>query len=501
MSDQGAQGRHLVEALTAQLADGQGETLHSLHTAAAAVRRHATQLATVAVEPSREVRVLIADLESAAVNLRQTGTTVVRQVTGALTEEVAARVVALEAQLTRAALETATTSTAGLREQLELEGMRIGGQLAASTAASELRLDATAMRVAQAIETSGTSIIAQIDAVGAAVLIQTSTAVNALEASVQATVDSMTEASAQFTRGAGVALSMLEEHVARTRDLLESAGDAVAVTTQAACTAGAAQLEIAGADVTIRSELASQFLAARVELAATELTAGLSSAVAVAQGSFDRNAATVHRRLTRAQQGMIAVSDATLAGIEFAGNALSSIITESTRELSTEATEFLGALDQLGVEQRQNDERQGLRIEARIQRLIERSDRAVGQLTEQLRREAEKLTVRDEQHEYFRAQEFARVLEDVLSRSGARGRDLRERVVRVLQSDRRERQATVVAAEPTQLTPTVPTPTEPAPTKPALVKPRPTKPTPASLKRPAPAKPRKRVPKKQENST
>jgi heparin binding hemagglutinin HbhA len=106
-----ASGRRLVEALTAQLADGQVETLYSLQTAAAQVRRHTSAVTTATDSLADSLRGLT---DKVAADVQQGFHALLREAHTSIGEQLAAEVDAGSTELRAGAQDHATLIAAQL---------------------------------------------------------------------------------------------------------------------------------------------------------------------------------------------------------------------------------------------------------------------------------------------------------------------------------------------------------------------------------------------------
>ncbi len=206
-------------------------------------------------------------------------------------------------------------------------------------------------------------------------------------------------------------------------------------------------------------------------------TAGLSAAAAQAHGDLARTTQETSRDINSLVDELAAVAGQTLDGVQLAGQVVVSALNDRVET-------FLQALTEARDHTAEHSADLEQTLEARVARLVSRTDAAVVRLAERLKAETDRLALRDEVQEELRAAAFVTVLEDLLARAGGR-RALRDRVRDVLAQER------TAPPPPAQHQP----PVAPPPTK-------------APAKRPAPRKAaatppptaRKRTPRSKEDS-
>lgn len=384
-------GRHLVEALSDQLADGQVETLYTLQTAASALRQRAGEVVALTDELTS-----VADVA-------------VKQVSKALSEDLAERL----AQVTAVLEQGSTAAVTGVAARLV---QQVAGDA-----------DALAARVTEQVESSGAALRETVDA-GleriSASLGETHTAVTDMAAASALRVE---EAEQSLTWAAGA----LDSAVAKTGVTLGARTRELDDVLRDAGTASAARLGDVGRLVMHQVE-----------------AAGRAAEDGIAQATFEAEA-----RLTAAREQLVGTAEQAVDGIERAGRAMAEEITSTAQAFLSGLTTRVKALEK-------RDATLDARLEDRVALLVQTSEARLVAATERLEREADRLGARDEQLERQRAEEFVRVLDDVLSRAGAKGRDLRGRVLGVL--ERRP-----APAAPPPAAPTVPRAPEPAAASPA----------------------------------
>src|SRR4051794_15529661 len=106
-------GRRLVDSLTAQLADGQVETLYSLQTAAAQVRRHTAAVTSATASLADSLRSLT---DRVAAEVQQGFVALLRESQTSIGEQLAAEVDASSTELRAAAQDHATTIASQLEQ-------------------------------------------------------------------------------------------------------------------------------------------------------------------------------------------------------------------------------------------------------------------------------------------------------------------------------------------------------------------------------------------------
>jgi hypothetical protein len=244
-----------------------------------------------------------------------------------------------------------------------------------------------------------------------------------------------------------------------TEELSKSVGAAVGTATQQL-----AQL-VAAAVAEVRNEVDSdqRSLATAIEDAATELNLHIEKALDRATEQARATAATLQdaasdavERIRKAQAeseqsaaGVVAamaaererwqqvIADAD-SSAERSVAAMVGAITKQADLMDHLAAGFALDVHELHKKWDARDSRRSAKDEMRTEALVKSIAGALESATAQLREETAVLARRDEELERKRAEQFVRVLEDVLSRSGVSGRRLRTRLVGSVERETKE---------------------------------------------------------------
>ena len=393
-SDFQVQGQTLVAALVDQLAAGQVETLHSLHTVAATVRRQTAELQDVVVAPVQQLDALLEELRVLQTSLYSNAVGVMGDVTTQLDALVELRVDQANAATT-APLEPLLALTQ------DLQNLQVSLVDTANTVVDEV----------------------------------TTVLTSRLEAMVDLKVD---QANAATT-------APLEPLLALTQDLGDlqaSLADAAGTVVDAVTTELTTRLE---AMVDERLSRASAELAASASAVTTAIDAAVANAVdqlAQATDQLDEATNWVEQGVQRAgvaaetafagfTDNLVAAGLETLEAIEHAGKSL-------LTRLDNEVESFLATLTQSLDQQVTRDVQIETDLNDRVRELVDRTDVGVRRLSDRLRQETDRLARRDEEQEHLRADSFANALETLLAQTDVRS-PLRARIIDALSSERRKR--------------------------------------------------------------
>ena len=393
-SDFQVQGQTLVAALVDQLAAGQVETLHSLHTVAATVRRQTAELQDVVVAPVQQLDALLEELRVLQTSLYSNAVGVMGDVTTQLDALVELRVDQANAATT-VPLEPLLALTQ------DLQNLQVSLVDTANTVVDEV----------------------------------TTVLTSRLEAMVDLKVD---QANAATT-------APLEPLLALTQDLGDlqaSLADAAGTVVDAVTTELTTRLE---AMVDERLSRASAELAASASAVTTAIDAAVANAVdqlAQATDQLDEATNWVEQGVQRAgvaaetafagfTDNLVAAGLETLEAIEHAGKSL-------LTRLDNEVESFLATLTQSLDQQVTRDVQIETDLNDRVRELVDRTDVGVRRLSDRLRQETDRLARRDEEQEHLRADSFANALETLLAQTDVRS-PLRARIIDALSSERRKR--------------------------------------------------------------
>ncbi|HVE74528.1 MAG TPA: hypothetical protein VNA30_05490 [Mycobacteriales bacterium] len=216
---------------------------------------------------------------------------------------------------------------------------------------------------------------------------------------------------------------------------------------EAATTQGYESLEDAAGKIAqqVTTELGAQ-LRADIESTLTTLRGELTAIreeVASDRDAWRHRIARTMRvaetTLDNAVRRLETASTSAVDGIEHAATVARSEVTAGIEELAATSEGFRTDLEELLAKWEQRDLNRERRYDTRIARLVERTEDSAAAVTAELKSATARLEERDRELEAVRADEFARVLEDLLSRTGRSGRDVRSRVRRSLSVQRSNR--------------------------------------------------------------
>jgi hypothetical protein len=127
--------------------------------------------------------------------------------------------------------------------------------------------------------------------------------------------------------------------------------------------------------------------------------------------------------------------------LQSAGVQLVQAIQQQATEFAAQSNGFTSAVAALLERWEKRDARRDTRVETRVEALVQRVDAGWQEIAAALLGATRELAERDSGLERQRADEFARVLNDILSRAGTSPRRLRSRVTKVLDDERAARPA------------------------------------------------------------
>ena len=368
-----SQGKVLVAALIDQLAAGQVETLHSLHTVGATVRRQTADLQNAVVAPVRQLDALLEELRILQSSLQLSAGDVVGEATARLEGLAQERLAEVHAAL----------------------GVSVG-PLA--------DLVVNLQTVHEALQVSATTIVAGV----------TEQLTDRLEAMVELQVARANEAMA----------APLEPLLALTQDLgdLQTSLEETASTIVDSITA---RLD-ARLDEMIDQRLsrAGEALAAHAGAMTTAIATAVAHAVEqLAQATDELDAAGSRVELALQQAGaqaevgftgfldnLVEAGLETLEGIEHAGKSL-------LVRLDTEVEDFLVTLTRATELQTLRDGQVEAELSGRVRDLVDRTDLGVRRLSDRLRKETDRLVQRDEEQEQLRVASFVTTRETLLAQA------------------------------------------------------------------------------------
>ncbi len=203
-------------------------------------------------------------------------------------------------------------------------------------------------------------------------------------------------------------------------------------------------------DVTARITAAGESLVALADDVWVQLSA---AATRLAQDA-DATVLRVHEQAEAAQQSVASTVQETVTTLDGAMDASLGRAAATSELVRSDLAQLLAGWES--------------RDDARDQRLVERGDAMLTQAAERFAAETQRLATRDREQERVRAEEFARVLGEVVAGSGLRGRKARKRIRAAVES---EQQTSVPSVAP-------PSPPPPPPSPP---------PSPPARRQPAPA--------------
>jgi NADH dehydrogenase/NADH:ubiquinone oxidoreductase subunit G len=203
------------------------------------------------------------------------------------------------------------------------------------------------------------------------------------------------------------AVAAFRRHASEVTERTSQAGDQIAAATA-----------LSSQDIRDSVEAALVSAEARLALSTQQLTAATESAIASVNAASAAGAATIEA-----------------AAVRSAGH-IEAVARDMAGELGVAAEDFLVGFTNGMAAADQRDARAERRGEARVQRLVDRADAALAAATSALAEQTARLEARDAELERQRTAEFVRVLDEILGRAGARGRDLRDRVRGVLDRER-----------------------------------------------------------------
>ena len=154
---------------------------------------------------------------------------------------------------------------------------------------------------------------------------------------------------------------------------------------------------------------------------------------------INRTAAEAMGTFGEVLENLVAVSAETLDGVDHAGRNL-------VLALNGRLKSFFEELEVAIEVQSQRDIRLDAELDGRVRKLVDRTDASIARSSDRLRKETDRLAMRDQEQEYLRADAFVSALESLLSRSGGRSH-LRDKVRGVMVSERRKRADVVVELE------------------------------------------------------
>lgn len=490
---QAAQGGRLVEALAAQLAEGQVETLHSLQSASAMVRRHVVELRQSADAAARasasiaQAADAVADrlgrtvAEDLAARVSAVGEVVTESMSARLdadVDAVAGRLADLVSSWTQQLQESGERTAASVLDHLERAevAMASASDGAASTAAAaQEALDGAAWQVATRLETATAAMDGQAAGItrsADALADRAQSLVDDVSRHLAAGGDAVTTAMAERLRAdvdelAGRLADLVgsraqelqesgERAAASVVDHLERAELVIAAASSAAAQqAAAAQeaLDWAAAEVASRLETATvameaqtglsedalrstgTHVAEQIRLMGMDIEARVATAVAGASEALLVAGDEAAAQVVAASDHAVAVADGAAQLVRVAAQELRAEVDRGTTVLAEAADAILQELSRMMRAQERRDRDAVARLQERAKQAEEALAGTAALLQEQLGR----LHERDAGLEAQRASEFAAVLATILESSGGRaGRNLLARVRESLQSERRD---------------------------------------------------------------
>ncbi|MDP3713019.1 MAG: hypothetical protein Q8R60_11125 [Mycobacteriales bacterium] len=520
-------GDRLVDVLRDQVADGQAETLYSLQTAAAAIRRHSQQVseATAALVVAAEGAAAAAadEVAAAAVAVAVAAEQAARQLaehtssaTGAAARQVSEATVSL-AGAAYAAAGQVGDATADLCAVADATAQRIVDAAAALAedfdATARQVTDDAAVRLGAVAEVLGTGTAEAVEAMRADLRWQLGGDIEALAQrlsaavtdSTQALRDDAAESSQQVLTQLGLTTSTLtaiaEAAAVRTEDARTALEWAAEVTVQRLdAVSSVLETQAAISDTALRSTGAA--LAEQIRLAGIEAATRLEAAASFAITAVDEAALDAEQRMIRSRQESADSAAEALHSMAEAARALVEDAEQRAASLAEDSEAFLGSLRARLRAQEKRDAAATARGRQQIHELAGRVEAGLAAAIDALGAQTRRLEARDEQLESRRADEFVRVLEDVLSRGGVKGRGLLDRVRRGIAAS--PPAGSEEPADPSgdvlpDLIEPEPTVTEPAPKRATRARVRPTAPA-ATPDAPAQAARPRRTPRKSPTS-
>lgn len=374
----------LLDAVRDQLVDGQVETLLALERSAAAVRTRTDELVAAAEGPLLQVNGLLTDLQSAAVVLGESATRAA-------------------ATLASTVSDTLATTTQQLEQRSRDAAARVDDEVARAEAALVATARTTVDEVMAAAALPLREIDAQLSHLRDAAGALDETATRAADSVSQALAGSVAAAAAQLAAEATAA-------IARVQEQAEEAERSLAVAVLRAADELSERVEAALDRATTHGEASAAALRHVIDAGRSDLE--------LAQQDLHDDAAL-------AGQDVRAATEQGVHALVQAGQTL-------LAQLDAQQVAAAALLDRW----EKRDARRDTRVESRVEAFVSRTEASLASLTAQLAAASEQLIRLQEEQEGRRADEFARVLDDVLGRAGLRTRKVRKRVVEVLHEER-----------------------------------------------------------------
>ena len=412
LSGQAVGGRHLVAALSDQLAEGQVETLYTLHTASADLRHRSD------------------DVVAAAQQLTGAGAELISVARGAGTD----LAVALGDRLAREALTAGEVIKNQLGQGLGLVQVGVAEGAAQLNEAHE-RLTRSAGSLADLLTTMQDQAAVGL---GEAKRIQSDAAADLLRA-VQRVADDLTAAATVAADALAMTLEtrLAVETVAAGLELQRQAGLASDLLREAVqdglrgLTAGADQVGVAQQQLTTSADKVTSALevaAVRWPIAARQVRDDLLDAGRTAVTAVDGAGS----RIDVAAAQLQVLADGLVSRLDTLRDDVIGVSEQTVDDLQLTTSGLIEALQTQVRTQERRDALVDRKVQERVQQLVARTDAAVAALTASFAVEVARLVDRDATLEKQRVEEFTRVLDQVLSQPGLRRRGLRSRIRQIL---------------------------------------------------------------------
>jgi hypothetical protein len=418
----------LVLALIDQLAAGQSETLYSLQTAAAALRRRVTELETaVAQVPANLSPTLVALLEELAVKAGSSASAAGAELQESLAADTKRHATNLTATVKRAsdAMLEATTAAA---ERSEAQR----SQTEASVEASVLRLQASVTESSTRVHDDLTSGVTRLDAAAAAhlsaadQLVESATKLDTASTEAMARViDASSDAAAQLEATSTSAVARVLDAVSDGTTQLNERSDAAAASVMAAVDGGAAQL-IEHSDASVARLLAgvedgATHLEATSTAAVERILAGTSSAgeqLGEMSDKLDGATAAAVAALTEARTVFAADVAAATGALESVG---ANIIEQ-----------LIGVLDARDRRDRKLEEQ----FNKRVEKVTRETDASMRRLIGELEDEADLVRLKESTERATTAQQLTDLLDHLLALPRGKLKELRAEAAKNQEEDK-----------------------------------------------------------------
>ena len=345
-----------------------------------------------------------ADGQVEALYSLQTAAAQLKQHTQSLVGAAAAHSATLQDLIEQVVARTTSEVSSSLQRILAETQASIGEQLAAEVDASSTELRGAAQDHAQAVASQLEVTSNHLTSLYDGVVARTEDARQGLEWVAQQGAEQLTAAA-----------STLHQHRVETEQAIAASGQAMTERLQD----GRATLDAAAESVAARLATSQDSLAATGEA----LTDQVRAAGAGAQSDLAAGAESAGGIVRETIEALLAQATA-------ARDELHAVMLDARKA----AEEELIALRKQIQAAEQREEAVAVRLQKHVEDLVARTDATVAQSLHRLRAVADALLERDAQLERRRADEFARVLQSVLSEGGASTRRLRDRIFRGMEA-------------------------------------------------------------------